>query len=125
MSEKYYGNYLGIVVTPPSWDPERRNRVQIWIPSISNTLYKDWNNAGVDRQFFNLNNSTSPNIEVLERIRGSLPWAECASPLIGGGSPFYTNPIDTRNFDPNPENIVEPLTDPNLDVLPESGEIEP
>lgn len=137
MSEKYYGNYLGIVVSPPSWDPERRNRVQIWIPSISNTLYKNWNDNSIDREFFNFSSvDFTQNVETLERIRNVLPWAECASPLIGGGSPFYTNPVDARNYDTDVANTLIPpdlpqpdstladptLIDPRLDISPESPE---
>lgn len=113
MSEKYYGNYLGIVISPPSWDPERRNRVQVWIPSISNTIYNKWNDKSLDRVFFNFSSSDSPKNEIIERIRGALPWAECASPLIGGGSPFYTNPADSEKIDTD---VAKTLISPSLAV---------
>lgn len=84
--EKHYGNYLGIVVN--SNDPEYRNRLQIWIPNLSNTLYTNWNENFEDKVLdYGFND---PNI--LERLTNSLPWAECASPLFGGGTSMRINP---------------------------------
>lgn len=113
MSEKYYGNYIGIVISEPSLDPERRNRAQVWVPSITNTLYQGWNN--------NTQDTKEITKEMMNRLRNSLPWAECASPLIGGGAPFFSNSA-TGSYDPVPENVVEEeeplpqLRDPNATV---------
>lgn len=90
---KYYGNYLGIVVGSGD-DPENRNRIQVWVPHVTNTLYDGWNNkpnvGNID--FFNFQQGNNiPVPEVIDRIRNVLPWAECASPLFGGGSPVTQN----------------------------------
>jgi len=90
---KYYGNYLGIVVGSGD-DPENRNRVQVWIPHITNTLYDNWNNkpnvGNID--FFNFKEGiNTPDPDLITRIRNVLPWAESASPLFGGGSPVTQN----------------------------------
>lgn len=86
--EKYYGNYLGIVVN--SSDPENRNRLQIWIPNLTNTLYTDWNTDLTNKTLeYNGLNDSNP---VFIRLKNSLPWAECASPLIGGGTAMNINP---------------------------------
>lgn len=85
--EKYYGNYLGIVVN--SNDPENRNRIQVWIPNLSNTLYLNWNNDLSDKTIdYNFTNINADFV----RLKNSLPWAECASPLIGGGTAMNINP---------------------------------
>lgn len=107
MSEKYYGNYVGIVISEPSLDPEGRNRVQVWVPSITNTLYKGWNDTQTDK------NRNKLSKGMIDRLKNSLPWAECASPLIGGGAPFFSNSA-TGSYDPVPQNVVdedEPLPD--------------
>jgi len=86
--EKYYGNYLGIVVN--SSDPENRNRLQVWIPNLTNTLYTDWNTDLTNKTLeYNGLNDSNP---VFIRLKNSLPWAECASPLIGGGTAMNINP---------------------------------
>jgi hypothetical protein len=93
--EKYYGNYLGIVVN--SSDPENRNRLQVWIPNLTNTLYTDWNTDLTNKTLeYNGLNDSNP---VFIRLKNSLPWAECASPLIGGGTAMNINPAveNTQN----------------------------
>ena len=39
--KKYYGNYLGIIIQ--NNDPLARGRVKIFVPHISPTVYKNWN----------------------------------------------------------------------------------
>lgn len=99
MSEKYYGNYIGIVISDPAQDPEKRNRAQVWVPSITNTLYKGWNDTQNDKDRSNLSDG------MIDRLRNSLPWAECASPLIGGGTPFFSNST-TGIYDSDPAATV-------------------
>jgi hypothetical protein len=50
--EKYYGNYLGIVVSEDGQDPERRNRIQVWVPGITNTMYGGWNDDFTDKKIY-------------------------------------------------------------------------
>ena len=90
---KYYDNYIGIVITPASEDPEGRNRVQVWVPHLSNTLYKDWNNTETDKSFYNLDPNQEGGLtqEQIKRLREVLPWAECAAPVFGGGAAFAQN----------------------------------
>ena len=135
--KKYYGNYLGIVIGSGD-DPENRNRIQVWIPHITNTLYDGWNNnpniGNID--FFNfLQGNNTPNKELQDRIRNVLPWAECASPLFGGGSPVTQNlsngqsSINSANTlgESSRTSIFDDLTDPLLPVEGDDGglDIEP
>lgn len=117
--KKYYGNYLGIVVGSGD-DPENRNRIQVWVPHITNTLYDGWNNkpdvGNID--FFNFQKGNNiPEPDLINRIRNVLPWAECASPLFGGGSPVTQNfstgqsSIDAGNSLQYDDEILEPLED--------------
>lgn len=93
--EKYYGNYLGIVVSRDGGDPERRGRVQIWIPGVTNTFYSGWNDDIKNKNIYYLGDDSNLSSIDVERLRKVLPWAECASPLIGGGTPLYYN--ENRN----------------------------
>jgi len=101
--KKIYGNHVGIVISRD--DPENRGRCQIFIPHISNTLYKDWNDKLKDIDFENVS-TIPPNI--IKRLRETLPWAECASPIFGGGSGATTNEA-TRVTTPNPSEVVAPV----------------
>lgn len=116
--KKYYGNYLGIVVNGSYADPENRNRLQVWVPHVTNTLYLDWNSGEngnfSDKSIFDIQNG-SLNENLLSRIRNSLPWAECAAPLIGKGSTYYRNE-ETGQQSVNPSNTMVPVEPP----LPES-----
>ena len=85
--KQYYGNYLGIVIN--SSDPEYRGRVQVFVPHIMPAIYEGWNKDGKDIQIScvgsNIPAGLNPEIhDVLIKI---LPWAEAASPIIGGSAP--------------------------------------
>jgi len=85
MNKKYYGNYVGIVVQ--NSDPENRGRVKIYVPHVSVTLYKNWNENKLDKEFkFPDKNSNPDLIDVMGPLKDVLPWAECASPLFGGNA---------------------------------------
>lgn len=105
--EKYYGNYLGIVVNTN--DPESRNRIQVWVPNLTNTLYNNWNtdfnNKIIDYNGYKVQNND------YKRLINALPWAECASPLIGGGTAMNLNPY-SRGVD----TTVSPSVDSSPDV---------
>lgn len=119
--KKYLGNYLGIVVSSTSDDPENRNRVQVWIPHITNTLYDNWNENPADRNYFNNTYGIGlATVAQLQRLRQVLPWAECASPTFGGGTPFTENPASGRtSIDPYGGALVPPdiPTEPASDLL--------
>lgn len=121
--KKYYGNYLGLVVNGSYADPENRNRLQIWVPHVTNTLYLNWNsgneNGFEDKSIFDISNGAL-DTNFLNRIRSSLPWAECASPLIGRGSTYYRNEgTGTQSTDPSDGML------PNESGVLDSLELEP
>jgi len=101
---KYFGNYLGIVVN--TIDPEKRGRVQVFVPNINPTLYKDWNETAKNKSFKTFD-SKSFSEKTKERLQTHLPWAEAAVPFWGGstGAPINQSyglptPIPTdQNFD--------------------------
>ncbi len=85
--EKFYGNSLGIVIN--NNDPEKRGRVQVFVPHIMPAIYEGWNKEGEDINITcvgdnMLNGITSDKLELLRRI---LPWAESASPICGTSAP--------------------------------------
>lgn len=112
--EKYYGNYLGIVVNTN--DPENRNRIQVWVPNLTNTLYTNWNSDLTNKTLeYNFDDSDP----VFIRLKNSLPWAECASPLIGGGTAMNINPsVQTQ---PTGSSTEVPVKLPNESTSTFSG----
>jgi hypothetical protein len=92
--EKYYGNYLGMVVSKDGGDPERRGRIQVWIPGITNTFYGGWNDDIKNKDIYYIGNDSELSDLYVNKLRSVLPWAECASPLIGGGTSLYYNESD-------------------------------
>jgi hypothetical protein len=88
--EPIYGNHLGIVVN--NKDPEFRGRVQIWIPYLTNTLHAGWNKDLSNKNFKHIHDSGSLTPELVEELKTVLPWAECASPIFGGGTSATYNP---------------------------------
>lgn len=79
---KLYGNYLGIVIAND--DPTKSGRVKIFVPSITPTVYNNWDQSKTDRKFkFLGSNIKSDLTDIVDDLKDILPWAECASPLAG------------------------------------------
>jgi len=85
-----YGNHLGIVINKK--DPEERKRVQVFIPHLNNTLFDLWNKVD-DKNIKNISfkDVNSLGSAIIERLKQSLPWAEAAMPLLGGGTSLTSN----------------------------------
>ena len=87
---QHWGNHLGICVN--NADPEKRGRIQVFVPHIMPALFEEWNEDGKDITMEcvgdNIPNGLSSSI--VERLIKILPWAEAASPIVGmsggGGS---------------------------------------
>lgn len=96
---EYNGFYHGIVVQ--NNDPEMRGRVKILVPEHAPTVYSLNQDTmeGVILKFKNIHRKASPEIDqALDQIRSALPWAEQASPLMGGvSSGLYNYRTRTAN----------------------------
>ena len=89
-SKKYFGNYLGIVIQ--NNDPEMGGKIKIWVPEISPSIYKNWDESNKDKQFkFVGKNINSDLTDILEDLKQILPWADSASPIIGNVAPGKYN----------------------------------
>ncbi len=92
---KYLGNYLGIVVM--NTDPEKRGRIKIWVPHVGATVYENWNEDKLDKNFIFPDKTMSPDLsKILPELKRILPWAECAMPLFGGNAPGRYNALDEK-----------------------------
>lgn len=95
--------YVGIVVN--NQDLENRGRVQVFIPHLTNTLYKGWNESGEDIKFKSFDSSVfTPDI--VSRLTDVLPWSEMATPFFGGGTGAPVNQ-DTGTPTPAPTYYTE------------------
>lgn len=81
------GNHLGWVINTRS-DPENRQRVQVFIPYLTNTVYRLWNSSFEDISF---KNPVELGSDLLTLLQQTLPWAECAMPIFGGASSMKAN----------------------------------
>ena len=88
-TKKYYGNYLGIVIQ--NNDPEKSGKIKVWVPHISPSVYLKWTESNEDKSFkFIGKNINSDITDIVEDLKGILPWAVCAAPLNGtSGSGRY------------------------------------
>lgn len=93
-----HGIHLGLVVSDGP-DPEGRNRIQVWVPHLSNTLFKTINskltdskfNGGKDLNIKSVSDLNAIDINIIKTLRTTLPWAEYGAPLFGGSSGNYNN----------------------------------
>ena len=108
--KQFLGNYLGIVIQ--NNDPEKRGRCKIFIPHASAALYNSWYSNTTEDKHFRFPGAqagvkTSLTKEIMDDLKEIIPWAECASPIIGSqgagrynafndtGSISDTNKLDT------------------------------
>jgi len=106
--KKIYGNHLGLVISGGDEDPEGRGRCQIFIPHISNTLYKSWNQELNDIEFMTLAQLSGMG-DVIKRLKQTLPWAECAAPIFGGSTNIAHNPHKGTNAPTYPGTVEPPV----------------
>lgn len=114
--EPVYGMHLGLVVSDTP-DPEGRNRIQVWIPYLSSTIYnainskiKNIESLENDFTFKGPGDLKSIDSTLLDTLKKILPWAEYAAPLFGGSGGLYngstgataTNSGSTLQEDSNP-----------------------
>jgi hypothetical protein len=83
--KQYFGNFLGITVQ--NNDPEQRGRIKVFVPHVSASVYKKWNEVKKDKRFKFIGlNVISDLSEVIDDLKNILPWADCAAPLVGENS---------------------------------------
>jgi len=88
--EPIKGIHLGLVVSS-SPDPESRNRIQVWVPHLSNTLYEPLNQKLKNVSFKSPEDLNKIDLSILEILQTTLPWAECGAPLFGGSSGAFNS----------------------------------
>jgi hypothetical protein len=110
INESYNGMYIGVVA-----QTGENGMAKIFIPSISNTLYKNWNDGDEDIEFKTLTGKYFSN-DVMERMKATLPWARPAQPLWGGGTGA---PVNSDTTTPAPLPSESTISDPAT-IPPES-----
>jgi len=121
--------YLGICINND--DPEKRGRVQVFIPHIMPALYDNWNETAQDINLTCVGDNlpsalTSDQIAKLVQI---LPWAESASPICGTSAPGNVvssigsaiaagakavgNAVSSLLYDQSPVSSPNPITPTN------------
>jgi hypothetical protein len=82
-----WGNHLGICIN--NADPEKRGRIQVFIPHIMPALFDEWNADGLDITIKCVGDNIPDGLSsgIVERLIKILPWAEAASPIVGMSGP--------------------------------------
>ena len=139
--KKYYGNHLAIVIQ--NNDPDKSGKIKVFVPYISPTVYQKWINQKTNKTFKFLGNniqsvltqilesqtqsggSTSSVdrtiVNIAEELKRILPWADCASPLVGeNSSGRYNNTSQVgTTVDANfPDQIDQDITSTDLPGKP-------
>lgn len=105
MYEPIYGNHVGIVISDQ--DPEKRGRIQVFVPHLSNTLYSGWNDQLKDISFKTFETAQQGGITeaIAQKLYAVLPWAESSVPSFGGGTSAPVNP-SAKAAIPNPQSAA-------------------
>lgn len=82
------GVYIGIVINDQ--DPERRGRVQVYVPVLDPSLPETYTNNGAFRvPGSDVGALNKKNMDILKK---KLSWASVAGPIVGGGAIGRYNP---------------------------------
>ena len=82
---KYYGNYVGVVIQ--NNDPDMSGKVKVFVPHVSSTVYNDWVRGTNNKKIKFIGNNIDEDITgILDDLKKILPWGECAAPLVGESS---------------------------------------
>lgn len=83
--------YRGIIIQ--NNDPNNMGRVKVFVPFVSMTLFKEWNENVDEDKFFRFpgeNINSMLTADILKRLKESLPWSEVLHPCFGpSGSGYY------------------------------------
>ena len=79
---KYHGHYVGIVVQ--NNDPQYRGRVKIFVPHVSPTVYKGWNEINKDKNFNFIGNISTNTLFASQGTFSSIisPQANISSLIV-------------------------------------------
>lgn len=113
--KKYPGIYIGLVVNTN--DPEKRGRVQVFVPNVSTTLFSGWNKDGKNLSF----TTASFTPPILDRLKNLLPWSEVASNFWGGSTGAPQNETTEKPAVTPPDSSASPDNDKKEDVKPEES----
>ena len=107
--KKFFGNYLGLCID--NNDPQKRGRVQIFIPHILPALFENWNDVGEDIQLLCVGDNLPASLptQVVEKLKKILPWAEAALPIMGTSAPGN---LEGSTYNQFPESECPPGTVP-------------
>lgn len=117
--KKFYGNYLGLCID--NNDPQKRGRVQVFIPHIMPALFENWNEVGKDIKLLCVGDNLPSSLptQMVEKLKRVLPWAEAATPIIGTCAPGN---LEGGNYTQFPDAICPPGTTPiPADQVPADG----
>lgn len=115
--QKFYGNYMGMVVQ--NNDPQKRGRVKVWVPHLMSSTYRGWVDTLNDKKFKFLGDNINSSINtILEDLKLQLPWAECAAPISGEAASGRFNFFKTAGSisDTARLSTFEPTREKNTDV---------
>ena len=94
-NQKYFGNYLGIVIQ--NNDPDKGGKLKIWVPQVSPTIYNGWDDRDEELSFkFIGKNINSDITDIVEELKLIVPWANCAAPIIGNVAPGRYNAFEQK-----------------------------
>ena len=94
-TKQHFGNYLGIVLQ--NNDPDKAGKIMVWVPHVSPTVYKNWDEKNTDKSFkFIGRNIDSDITDIIEDLKKLLPWAQNAAPVIGSVAPGRYNAYEQQ-----------------------------
>lgn len=100
-NNKKYGVYNGIVIQ--NNDPNRAGQVKVWVPSISPTVYDNFNSLNKNKKIklLGFNKKSGLTADIIAELRLILPWAPLAMSVSNEGSTgrynFFADVTKTSN----------------------------
>lgn len=107
MNNKFYSIYNGIIIQ--NNDPLHSGQVKVWVPSISPTVYKNFNALNKNKRIklLGFNKKSGLTSDIISELQIILPWAPLGMPISNEGSTGRYNYFADVTKTSNSSNLLD------------------
>ena len=128
MNNKYFGIYNGIIIQ--NNDPLHAGQVKVWVPSISPTVYKNFNSLNKNKRIklLGFNKKSGLTGDIITNLQIILPWSPLGMPLSNEGSSgrynYFSNLTKTDNSSNSIDDNKNDINFNNFDITTQDGNLD-
>lgn len=128
MNNKYFGIYNGIIIQ--NNDPLHAGQVKVWVPSVSPTVYKNFNSINKNKRIklLGFNKKSGLTGDIITSLQIILPWSPLGMPLSNESSTgrynYFSNLSKTDNSSNSVDDNKNDINFNNFDSTTPDGDLD-